>query len=70
MTERMTKAEKFGEPIAFDACDRIESHGVSQLEAGRKLVAVGLSRIRESLSGDELDEEMQALVHAIQEQSI
>ena len=41
----MDRATEYGEPIAYDAADRMEANGITPLEAGRKLVAVGLSRV-------------------------
>ena len=46
----MDRATEYGEPIAYDAADRMEAAGISPLEAGRKLVAVGLSRLRSALN--------------------
>ena len=55
----MDKATQYGEPIAFDAADRMEANGITPLDAGRKLVAVGLSRVRASLTEKrELAEEL------------
>ena len=45
----MDRATEYGEPIAYDAADRMEAAGISPLEAGRKLVAVGLSRVRAAI---------------------
>ena len=55
----MDRATEYGEPIAYDAADRMEASGISPLEAGRKLVACGLSRIRASIDDKhELSEEL------------
>ena len=45
---------EYGEPIAYDAADRIELHGISPADAARVLIAVGISRLRASLPPDEL----------------
>ena len=55
----MDKTARIAEPIAYDAADQIEATGITPLEAGRKLVAVGLSRIRASVDDKhELSEEL------------
>ena len=55
----MDRATEYGEPIAYDAADRMEASGISSLEAGRKLVAGGLSRVRAAIADKvELAEEL------------
>ena len=58
----MDRATLAGEPLAYDCADKMEAAGISPLEAGRKLVAVGLSRVRQAI-GDkhELSEELNEL---------
>ena len=45
----MDRATEYGEPITYDAGDRMEANGITPLEAGRKLIAVGLSRLRAAI---------------------
>ena len=45
----MDRATEYGEPIAFDAADRMEAAGIDAVEAGRKLIACGLSRLRKAI---------------------
>ena len=53
---------QIGEPIGYDAADKMEAAGISPIEAGRMLVAVGLSRVRASITDKhELSEELNEL---------
>ena len=55
----MDRATEYGEPIAYDAADKMEASGITPLEAGRKLIAVGLSRVRAAIDDKlELAEEL------------
>ena len=45
----MDRATEYGEPIAYDAADRMEASGITPLEAGRKLLACGLCRVRAAI---------------------
>jgi hypothetical protein len=57
----MDKATKYGEPLAYYAAQQMEAKGIGSLDAGKTLVAVGLSRIRASLGADELRDELNEL---------
>ena len=58
----MDRATEYGEPIAYDAADKMEANGITPLEAGRKLIAVGLSRVRAAIDDKlELAEELNEL---------
>ena len=66
----MDKASQIAEPIAYDAADRIEASGITPLEAGRKLVGVGLSRIRASITDKrELGEELRWLAEMLAQEA-
>lgn len=67
--ESLDDASKYGEPIAYDAANRIESHGISPADAARVLIAVGISRLRASLPPDELKAELYELAWQIMQQA-
>ena len=58
----MDRATEYGEPLAYDCADKMEASGISPLEAGRKFIAVGLSRVRQAIEDKhELAEELNEL---------
>jgi len=59
--ESLDDASKYGEPIAYDAADRIEAHGIAPADAARVLIVVGISRLRASFPPDELKAELHEL---------
>ena len=66
----MDRATEYGEPIAYDAADRMEANGITPLEAGRKLIAVGLSRVRAAIDDKlELAEELNWLSSMLAEEA-
>ena len=67
--ESLDDASKYGEPIAYDAADRIEAHGISPADAARVLIAVGISRLRASFPPDELKAELYELAWQILQQA-
>ena len=54
----MDRTAEVAEPLLYDCADQIEATGIDSIEVGRKIVAVGLSRIRASIDGPELAEEL------------
>ena len=66
----MDRATEYGEPIAYDAADKMEANGITPLEAGRKLIAVGLSRVRAAIDDKlELAEELNWLSSMLAEEA-
>ena len=66
----MDRATEYGEPIAYDAADKMEANCITPLEAGRKLIAVGLSRARAAIDDKlELAEELNWLSSMLAEEA-
>ena len=66
----MDRASLVGEPIAYDAADRMEAAGLSPLETGRKMIAIGLSRLHQCITDKhELAEELNWLAQTLSEEA-
>ena len=67
----MDRASLVAEPVIFDACDRLEAqHGLTPLEAARKTIACGLSRLRQVIEDrHELNEELNELSVMVAEEA-